>query len=111
VQELAVWLAVTVAAIVVLGVVLLWAQRYARRGGRGGPGAPGALTVERLNQMRRDGLVSPEEFSALRRAALGLGPAAAKKAAEGLTQAPPPVDEHGSGEAGGGPPPAAPPRA
>jgi hypothetical protein len=111
VWELAVWLTVTLAAVVALGVVLLWARRYAQRGMRGGTGAAGAIPVERLKQMREEGLISPEEFSALRRAALGLGPAGAKKAEAGLTPAPPPVDENRSGEAKEGPPPTASPRA
>lgn len=110
VGQMAVWLVVTAGAVVVLGVVLVWARKYAQRSARGGADAPGPLSIERLEKMHRDGLISHEEFSALRRTALGLGPAAAGKAPPGLTQPSRDVDESRNREETERPPSAEPPR-
>lgn len=70
---------VLMAAAVVLGVFVLWARRRmlsARQVSQGQSGK--GFTIENLEALRRDGQISDEEFSRLRRVALGLGEAGDK---------------------------------
>jgi len=95
--DLLLWGGVTMAAIIALGVVLLWARKYAMGGLKGGAAPRGELSIEELEEMRDRGLISREEFSSLRKAALGLGGRAggvgsrAEGRGNGLT--PPPRDD------------------
>ena len=67
------WGIVLICGILVLGMLMLVARRYYRKA-MAGDQDTGASDVENLRQMRDDGTVSDEEFSNLRRAALGLEP-------------------------------------
>ena len=67
------WGIVLMCGILVLGILMLVARRYYRKA-MVGEQETGAFDVENLRQMRDDGLVSDEEFSRLRRVALGLEP-------------------------------------
>lgn len=67
------------AAAVVLGVFVFWARRwmlFARRVPQDQTGK--GFTIENLEALHRNGQISDEEFSRLRRAALGLGEAGDK---------------------------------
>jgi hypothetical protein len=101
--ELLTWLGVVVLAAMLMGGVLMWAKKYAQRALKGGIEPPGQLTIEKLEEMRRSGLISQEEFSSLRRAALGLG-RAADKGHSGLTPKLPEADDNRNDEAAGSPP-------
>ena len=65
---------VIIAAMAVLFVVLIWVRKRfhtdVRQGARGEPG----FSVDGLEALHRGGQISDEEFSRLRRAALGLDP-------------------------------------
>jgi hypothetical protein len=70
---------------VILGVILivgllveLWVWRRYHPSNVGGPGDGSPFDIERLERMRRDGLITDEEFRSLRRAALGLDIKASK---------------------------------
>ena len=110
-RELANWGVVLSLLIAGFWVVIYFARRYRNRLWSRKNSSSGQLTIEKLEKMRRDGLISQEEFSALRKAALGLGPAAGRSARPGLTQAAPDVDESKTREETEGPPSAEPPRA
>jgi hypothetical protein len=96
---------VVAVAFVLLAVVLMMARRYAQRGLKRSPEARSQLSVEKLQEMHRSGLISREEFSALRRSALGLGGPGGARPLSGLTQAPRDVDENKKPEAREDPPP------
>ena len=115
--SLALWGAMIIVAIVVLGLGMLWARKYAARSMKGGADAEGELTIERLEEMYQSGQITREEFSVLRRSALGLGPAGAERSRPqprrgeaasspdpGLTYDPPDVDENRNNEPPGSPP-------
>jgi hypothetical protein len=117
IQSMAIWLVVTVAAMIVLGAALFWVRRYAQRGMKGSHDS-GELRIEQLEKMFRDGTISREEFSSLRRKVLGVGGALASgprglarapappsgKGGENLTRAPSDVDENMKPEEQDGPP-------
>jgi FtsZ-interacting cell division protein ZipA len=87
------------AAAIIMVVLAMWAKRRALASFKSDPRSQDGLDVEKLRDMHRSGLISDEEFSALRRAALGLKPPPAgkdhpaAKASPGLTDGPPRVDE------------------
>jgi hypothetical protein len=87
---LALWCAAVVVAIAALGLGMLWAKKFAARSLKGRSQSGNELTIEKFEEMHRSGLISREEFSSLRRAALGLGPGAAIKAAPGRLSPPQP---------------------
>jgi hypothetical protein len=126
---MSIWGAVILAAIALLGMGVLWVRKYALQSMKGVDASRDELTIERLEEMYRSGQISREEFSTLRRAALGLGPAGAGKgpppaapgqpgpSAEkprggeepsspdpGLTDRPPDVDENRKNQPPGTPP-------
>lgn len=69
--ETMVWYAVAlVAAVIVMGIIVLWLRRRYLGGEDRQVQAP--LTIEAVEEMHRRGLISTEEFSILRRNALGL---------------------------------------
>ena len=91
--QIAIACGAVVAAAILMVVLAMWAKKRALGLSKEGPRSSDGLDVEKLREMRRSGLISDEEFSALRRAALGLKPPPAAKAPPGLTDGPPHVDE------------------
>lgn len=72
--DMALYGGIVIAAILALGVLLVAMRRRLHgQPGRGG----GDLSVEQVEQLRRSGTISDEEFAMLRRRALGLGAARA----------------------------------
>jgi hypothetical protein len=67
--------AVLIVVVLVSAAAVLVARRYVKS--PGDSGRQNAFSVERLQEMRDSGQISPEEFASLRRLALGLGPAGA----------------------------------
>lgn len=64
---------VILAALLVGGLVIApWVRRRYHPSNVGGVDAGSPFDIERLERMRRDGLITEEEFRLLRRAALGL---------------------------------------
>jgi uncharacterized membrane protein len=61
---------VLVVLVVLLGAVVLWARKRSLTGG--GRQADNAFSIEDLEQMRRDGKITDEQFRHLRRVTLGL---------------------------------------
>ncbi len=110
VWDLLLWFGATIAAVIALGVVLLWARKYALAGLKGGAAPKGEMSIEKLEEMRDRGVISREEFSSLRKAALGLGVRAgvadppAKGRGGGLTPPPCDVDEKEADASGQSPP-------
>ena len=73
--DMALYGGIVIAAILALGVLLVAMRRRLHgQPGRGG----GDLSVEQVEQLRRNGTISDEEFATLRRRALGLGAARAE---------------------------------
>ena len=73
VRDLMIWLAVVVAAVAVLGAAVFLARKYVQKAMKGRAESRGELTIEKLEEMYQSGQISREEFSSLRKAALGLG--------------------------------------
>jgi hypothetical protein len=68
--------AVVLAILVVGGLFIPWVRRKFHPAGRRPDGSlVGGFSIDRIEAMRGAGEISDEEFRALRRAALGLGPA------------------------------------
>ena len=64
---------VILVALLIVGVVVApWVRRRYHPSNIGGPDGGPPFDVERVERMRRDGLITDEEFRLLRRAALGL---------------------------------------
>lgn len=80
--------------------VMVWLQRRFRS--PKGTDVREPFTVEKVEQMYRHGLISDEEFSRLRRIALGLPE---KNDKTGLNETPRDVDDRGGGVVGGDGPP------
>ena len=59
-------------------VVVPWVRRRYHPSNIGGPGEGSVFDIGNLERMRRDGLLTDEEFRSLRRAALGLDIKSAK---------------------------------
>jgi hypothetical protein len=70
---------VLILAAVAAGFVLHW-LRGRTRSGQGTLEAPAGFTMERLEELRSRGAVTPEEFKALRSILLGQGPIARENA-------------------------------
>jgi len=65
--------------LLIVGVVIVpWVHRRYHPSNVGGGDTGSPFDIERLERMRRDGLITQEEFRTLRRAALGLDIKAAK---------------------------------
>ena len=90
--QIAIGCGIVVAAAIIMVVVAMWVRKRTLGASQAGP-SPDQLSVEKLEEMHRSGLISREEFSALRRAALGLKPVSAPKDKPGLTEGPPRDDE------------------
>ena len=74
-----IWGGAFLAALLIGGLVIApWVRRRYHPSNVGGGDAGSPFDVERLERMRRDGLITEEEFRVLRRAALGLDMKAAK---------------------------------
>ena len=71
--EVLIWSAVALAAVVVLGLVVLAAKRFYVKSLHDGPQQQD-FTLESLERLRDAGEISREEFARLRRARLGLPP-------------------------------------
>ena len=82
-----------VAAAILMLVLAMWAKKRALASFKSDPRSQDGLDVEKLREMHKSGLISDEEFSSLRRAALGLKARPAAKGGAGLTDGPPRVDE------------------
>ncbi len=67
------WGVALICGVLVLGMVLLVARRYYSKA-MAGDADSGPFDVDNLRKMRDDGSISDEEFSHLRRVALGLEP-------------------------------------
>jgi len=70
---------VILAVLLIVGLVVVpWVRRRYHPSNVGGPDEGSPFDIGHLEQMRRDGLITDEEFRTLRRAALGLDIKAAK---------------------------------
>lgn len=96
------WLAVVVAALVLLGLVAYVLRRWVGRDADG-PAGPG-FSIEQIEQLHSQGRISDEEFRILRRRALPLDTPGGKNPASGVqtprrdadeTQAEPPEGQSG----------------
>jgi hypothetical protein len=71
---------VLLGVLIVVGVVIVpWVRRRYHPSNAGGADTGSPFDIERLERMRRDGLITREEFRSLRRAALGLDMKSAKE--------------------------------
>jgi hypothetical protein len=69
------WLgAALIGGVLLLGAAVVVARRAVMKW-LGASGREQAFSVEKLQELRDSGQISPEEFASLRRRALGLGPA------------------------------------
>jgi len=76
-SEALIWSAAAIAAVILLGVVVLVVRRRALNAEARSPSSEAIDEVERLHQ---DGLLTDEEYRRARRAVLGLAPAQAEHA-------------------------------
>lgn len=87
---LAAYSGVLIGIVALMGIALMLIRRKFRAG-LGEP--PPALSVEQLEALRDQGQITPQEFSRLRRIALGLDPGAPKREQSFLTAKQEVVDE------------------
>ena len=76
--NVALWSGLAAGLILVLSLAMYIARRYRTRALTHKEPPGGGLTVDKAEQMYRSGLISREEFSALRRSLLGLPPVAGR---------------------------------
>lgn len=79
VGDILLWSAVLVALVLALGALLLFLRRRYHPTHGQGADAEAALSIDRLEALRRQGQITDEEFRRLRRAALGLDAPAARR--------------------------------
>lgn len=92
--ELVLWCAGLLVAVIILGGVVLWLRKWMRSQVRRRTG----FTAGGLEEMHRSGRISDEEFRALRRSALGLGPAGDEESKSASRPQGRDVDENGTPE-------------
>jgi hypothetical protein len=72
--EIIIWGGIVIAAVLLLGFVLMWVRRkYHPAGGAARPRDEAGFTVDDLERLHASGQISREEFKRLRSVALGLG--------------------------------------
>lgn len=90
------WSGVLIAALMALFVLLTWLRRRMRPGAHKPQSE--RMTVEQIEAIRRSGRISDEEFSRLRRIALGLDAGPEAKDNSALTPPEKRDDENGGGD-------------
>jgi hypothetical protein len=94
--------AVLVLVVLLAGVGLVWLRRRVLSSeGRGGA-AGRSFSIEGLEEMRRAGQISEQEFRTLRRAALGLD-VGSREAGDPASSLPPAADDKGQQRGADGP--------
>ena len=82
--------------VLALGMIVIYAKKRYLQSRREEDAASGGLTIEELEQMRQSGKISTEEFSLLRKRALGLDTPYDKKPAVSSSDPGGAVDDRGS---------------